>query len=297
MSEITGIGLPINHPTTKNDRLRQPSVWNLNRMPENAMEVKNNEILVPRKFSPRRSAIKRITVYRVKFVKLARADSSSLTIATPQDTATTITRIDFLNVLPRELRDKIYDASLPHEILILDGKIDDAIAALLSITHRSRAEILDLVRRNHVLKLSYTSITTLVTSLDAMPANFLAAFNSLTITSSGPYNCHASVYGTHRFHRCNVCPTLQLRGDRVWFEVDFACNNCDRSVFYWREIEYACHTLQLKVERVTGKNLSNQLLDVIPTAGNKDQFGGPVRGRQYQSNVSTIQLKEVWTAL
>jgi hypothetical protein len=137
---------------------------------------------------------------------------------------------------PRELRNKIYDYTLPSDITIHNGVVTSEVGKLLSIDRRSRREFLEQMRLTHHHTLEYTSGTALVHSLTSLPAGSFAPYRHLTITVVGAYNGHSNTYGGNGFHRTNIAPTLLREADKISFEIEFACSDCWTEDFPRREL-------------------------------------------------------------
>jgi hypothetical protein len=168
------------HATPEEDRCLKRRVWHdmeRNLKPLTYLST-GSCFLSPLKFYLRRSAIKNVP-------PATPASPAPTAIAGP---------IDRITSLSRELRDTINANVLPDEILVRNGVIDPRVRRVsnLFVNRQFYKECRDLIQKDRVYKLEYTSITKLIRSLDNMPTGGLAPFKRVIITTTGPYNGHAA---------------------------------------------------------------------------------------------------------
>jgi hypothetical protein len=186
------------------------------------------------------------------------------------ETATTLDstkiRVNWLDNLPRELRNDVYVNALPADIVFHDGVLCSDVANILSIDRGSRQEGLEEMRKMRETRhfvFEFTSNATMLKYLDALPDNSLKPYTNLTITVKGPYNGHSNIYSNNNgCHRTNISPTLRRVGDEVWFEVVYACPDCRHQPFYQRELQFTCPTVQAGFERLTGMAFTAGVVDL-----------------------------------
>lgn len=185
--------------------------------------------------------------------------STTETTATAEIAATvdsTETRVNWLDRLPRELRNGVYAHALPHNIVFHDGVLCSDVADVLSMNRRSRQEgrkEMEKMRDTRHFVFEFSSNVAMLNYLDALPDNTLESYTNLTITVKGAYNGHSTIYSNNNgCHRTNISPTLRREGDEVWFEVIYAWPDSRDQPFYQRELQFSCPTIQAQFERLTG---------------------------------------------
>jgi hypothetical protein len=184
----------------------------------------------------------------------------------------TETRINWLKHpdLPREIRNHIYSYTLPSDMGMQDNVLDPNLR-LLFVNQQTQDECLELLhdcKDNRSLHLEYSSITSLVAGLDSLTDNSLGPFQSLTISTTGPYNGHRdlsipTIPSNRGLHSYNICPTLKLSATDCHFEIEFACPECYTRDFYKREVHYACITILSKVNRLVGARFAGTTVNCV----------------------------------
>ena len=210
--------------------------------------------------------------------------SSTTETTATAETATTFdyteTRVNWLDNLPRELRNAVYANALPADIVFRDGVLCSDVANILSIDRGSRQEGLEemgKMREARHFVFEFTSNATMLKYLDALPDNSLESYANLTITVKGPYNGHSNIYSNDNgCHRTNISPTLRRMGEEVWFEVVYACPDCRHQPFYQRELQFACPIIKC----------SSSVSLVWPSLLESSTFASPLTAMKKTSRMS-----------
>lgn len=138
-------------------------------------------------------------------------------IATTVDS--TETRVNWLDRLPRELRNDFYAQALPRDIVFHHGVLCSDVADILSVVRGSRQEGLqemEKMRNTRHFVFEFTSNPAMLKCLTALSGNSLESYTNLTITVKGAYNGHSNIYSNNNgYHRANISPTLCREGEEV----------------------------------------------------------------------------------
>lgn len=155
--------------------------------------------------------------------------------------------------VPQEIRDMLYEACVPAEVLVKNGRrICDF--NLVGVNRLALAAFTPLLLARSVHRFEFKSITKMLKRLNRMPVGYFNRFHSFTVgpEPTAPYNGHSNMFSPAGVHGCNVCPTLKVTGRTYEWEIALTCTACPDAPFYRRELAYACATILAKVQRVMG---------------------------------------------